>query len=190
MKKLFIDVETTGLDPEKCSIIEIGMIIEYDNLHEEYKMNAQPFTNDIVSMSALETCKKTVKDLEAYQHPRDMYLELKSILDVHINRYDKKDKFMFIAYNAQFDYGFLRNFFLKNSDKYFGAWVFFPPIDVMNLAAFYLRKTRHELENFNLATIAKHFKVQTQEAENFHDALYDTKTTKLIYEQLHNLQEK
>lgn len=187
MKQFWCDLETTGVDPEKHGVWQIAYIIEVDGiLKEQGKMETRPFkdinssTVDQISPEALAIGGITINQLETFESPKNTYKYLISILSKYVDKYDRKDKMFFYGYNGYFDVAFLRKFFEKNGDKYFGSWFWFPPIDIMILAADELTDSRHLMENFKLGTVARKCNIEVDEQKQ-HDALYDIKLTQSIY---------
>ena len=113
-----------------------------------------------------------------------VYEKFIKLLEKYVNKFDKKDKFHLSGYNnASFDNEFLRNFFKRNNDNYFGSWFFSDSLDVMILASFKLMKERHLLEDFKLKTVAKHFGIAVDE-NRLHEAGYDVELTMQIFNKL------
>ena len=182
MKKCFIDVETTGLDPEKHGVIQVAGIIEASGREQTFSFNIKPFRSDLINREALDVNKLTVTDLEKFEEPMKVYKELGNLFMTYVDRYSKKDKMFFIGYNASFDYNFMRAFWKKAGDVYFGSFFWFPYIDVMTLAMKHIMKTRHEMPDFKLATVARKFGIEVDENRQ-HEALYDVSITKKLFEQ-------
>lgn len=183
IKKCFIDTETTGLDPKANGILEIAGIIETDNSTEEFLIECSPFKDDVVDKKALEVNRVSEKGLFKRTPPKDAYRDFTNILSKYVNRYKKQDKFFFFAYNAKFDFDFLRAWFYKNDDKYFGSWFFYPAIDVAVLAAMYLRDERSRMINFKQTTVAPVLGIDIDESKA-HGALYDTRVMKAIFDKV------
>jgi DNA polymerase-3 subunit epsilon len=97
-----------------------------------------------------------------------------------VDRYDKKDKFQFVAYGADFDIDMLRRWFAKNDDDYFGSWFHHPALCMMYAAGMKLRNERENLKNFRLETVAAYFGIKV-DPTRVHDALYDAWLAKEIY---------
>lgn len=187
IKKLFCDLETSGLDPKKNGVLTIGGIIEYGGIYEEFELKSKPFSEDEIDMAALAVNKITIEELGTFPEPREMYHQLMSHISSHVNRYDKKDKLFFIAHNGiRFDEPFLREFFNKNGNNYFGSYFFYPPICTMAMASLYLMPIRHKMEQFRLHNIAEKVGIEVDEAVR-HTALGDTKLMRKLY---YVLQEK
>lgn len=183
IKKIFIDTETTGLNPKKNGLLEIGCIIETDDATEEFVVECSPFKKDIIDKKALEVNHVSEADLFNRMPPEEAYQNFIAFLTKYVNRYDRYDKFFFFAYNATFDFGFLREFFFKNGDKYFGSFFFYPAIDVAVLAAMYLKDERAKMPNFKLTTVAPVVGVSI-DMELAHGALYDTQITRQVFNKI------
>lgn len=185
-KIIFIDTETTGTDTNKNGLIQIaGIVYETINTRGELKelerfdYRLKPFESDLIEPAALQVNNTTPEQLAEYPEPKVIYTLFYALLSKYINPYDRQDKAFFIGYNARFDYDFLRKFFEKNGNKYFGSFFYFPAIDVMNLAATYLMNERRELANFKLETVSKHIGIEA--AGDLHDAMTDIILTKDLY---------
>jgi len=185
MSKLcFIDTETTGLNPKSNGLIQLAGSIEIDHeVKENFNWFVKPLPSDIVEDKALEVNGITREQMAGFPGAREIYNRFTLLLSKYVDKFEKSDKFQFIAYNARFDYDFMRAWFEKLGDKYFGSWFFFPPIDVMNLAATSLYKSRGEMKNFKLLTVAEHVGIETSE-EEAHDAMYDINLTKELYRRI------
>jgi len=107
------------------------------------------------------------------------------ILGRYVDKYNPKDKMLLLGYNINFDADFIREWFLKMGDKYFGSWFWFPPICTMQKAADVIGEDRPKLENFKLATVAKYFGVEFDETQ-LHDALADIDLTVKLHRKLNN----
>ncbi len=184
IKLCFIDVETTGVEPKENAIIQIAGSIDFlgDKMEEKESFNfkVRPFEGDIITDKALEINKTTREEIARYNKPIAVHSDLVEIFSRHCNKFDKQDKMFFVGYNARFDYDFLRKFFEKCDDNYFGSFIFFPPLDVMNIAIWNSIKARRLLPDFKLQTIVNHLKVDDAVGD-YHDAMKDIKVTKNIF---------
>ena len=187
-KRCFIDVETTGLDPVKNGIVQISGMIDVEGKPQKYfDYSCKPMAGDEIEEAALKV--HGIRDFSNLEHPLDVYTSLKVLLSNYVNQYDKQDKFTFIAYNAKFDYDFMRAWFNKCGDKYFGSFFWFPPVCVMIMAMWYLEDKRSMLNNFKLMTVAKFMGITVDESK-LHDSLYDIKITREVYDRLTNMIKK
>lgn len=185
MKLCYIDVETGGLDPQKSALLQIGCIFEINGeVKEELTLNIQPHLTDLVDPKALAVNGLTQEKIETFMPPASAYKAFINTLEQYVNKFHKTDKFYFVGYNSQaFDSPFVRSFFQKCGDKYYGSWFFHPTIDVMLLAAQSLIKTRHLMKNFKLSTVAQAMGVEFDPSK-LHDAVYDIRVTREVYRKL------
>lgn len=188
MKKLYIDCETSGLDPKQNGLIQLACIIEIDGaVKDTFTQTCHPFQRDVIDDGALAANRMTREQVSKFLDPNTAKNLFTRFLEKYVDRFNKQDKCHFIAYNARFDYDFMRAWFEKCNDKYFGSWCFFPPLDVMNLAAWLLLDKRSELPNFKLGTVANYLGVEV-DANLQHDALYDVHLMMAVLAKLEELQ--
>lgn len=183
MKKIYFDLETTGLDPEKSATHQLAMLVEIDGevLHQ-IDWRIKPFEGAEISQKALAIGNVTEDSIQNYTEEKVIYKKLVNLMSKYVNRFDKRDKFHLVGYNNRFfDDRFLRAFFLRNGDSYYGSWFWADSLDVMVLASQFLMKHRHFMHNFKLGTVAQYLGIETED-ELLHDGMYDVKLTKQIYE--------
>lgn len=184
MKYFFLDTETTGINPNKNAMVQLSAIIEIDGVQkEQINYFIKPFKGAEISEEALTVIGKTKEEIFSWEEPSVIFNQFSELLNKYIDPYDKTDKFHLLAYNAQFDQQFLRQFFFQNHSKFYASYFFFPPIDVMYLAAEHLKETRALMPNFKLETVAKFMNVLSEE-ENYHDALFDVTAMYQIYKKI------
>ena len=183
-KTLFFDVETTGLNVERCSIIQLSGIIDIGGeIKEEFNFFIAPDPNADISDEALEITGKTRKEIQGYPSAKDVYSQFLEILDRHVNKYDKTDKFYPAGYNVRFDLEFLQSFFKKCGNEWgSGSYQNWKAIDVMQLAHFLCYDQKLNLENYKLQTLCSHFGIEIIA----HDALSDIRATRLLLIELQN----
>ncbi len=185
MKLLFLDLETTGTDYTQHGIHQIAGFVKVDGrVLETFNYQVQPHQGAIIDPKALELGGITMEDLQGYVPMYEVYRSLLAVLGRHVDKYSKMDKFHFVGYNsAFFDMPFLRKWFERNQDKYFGSWFWSAPLDVMILAADFLKMRRQDMENFQLRTVATALGIRIEESR-LHDALYDIQLTEAVYEKV------
>jgi len=144
MKQLFFDLETTGVEPEKNGIHQLSGIIVIDgDKKEEFDIRIRPAEGLVIEDAALEVSGVTREQIASYQSEKEALKQFIGILSRYVDRFNTKDKFFLTGYNnASFDNKFLRAFFTRNNDKYFGSWFWSNSIDVMVLATVFERTPR------------------------------------------------
>lgn len=194
-KLLFIDVETTGTDPERHGLTQISGCVQIgDTLHEHFDYYVRPYPADQIEDAALEVTGMDRRQFlpdgdpnclkvpgQEFQPPQVVYNQLVDLLGRHVNKFDRTDKFQFVGYNAHsFDMPFMRKFWEKNNDRYFGSWFWYPCLDVMLVWAQLLQPVRAQLKNFKLMTIAAHAGLEVDESR-LHDSQYDIELTRDLW---------
>ena len=185
--KMFYDVETTGLNHKKSSIIQLAGIIEVDGIEKEkFSFNIKPHPKATIEPEALSTNKKTVEEIMAYPDMKDVYKTFMKMLLKYTDRYDKNDKVYLVGFNnRKFDDLFLHKFFELCDDRYFFGIFYTETIDVICLAAQYLIHRRKYMPSFKLRRVALELGFNVLD-EDLHDAIYDVLLTRDIYKVLVN----
>ena len=194
-KFVFIDVETTGVNPETNGLTQISGCVQIgDDVLETFDCFVRPFPQDIIEAAALEVTgidrrqllppdhpDHLAKEGQYFEEPRDVYVRLHEMFKKYVDQYDKGDKYQFVGYNSHsFDMPFLRRFWEKNNDRFFGSWFWYPSLDVMLVWAQILYAERAELPNFKLATVASHCGIEVDDSR-LHDSQYDIELTRELW---------
>jgi len=183
-RKVFTDTETTGVDDKLNAVIEVGVIIEVDEkVVDTFEFKCKPLPGDMVCQAALDVNKTSYETMMSYSPPDKTYRELIKKFGSYVNKFDKYDKLSFYGWNCKFDFDFLRSFFAKQGDKYFGSYFFWPPIDVAVLVSEWLGDRRAEIPDFHLNTVAEYLKLDL-DTSKFHGALFDAEVTRKIYREI------
>jgi len=190
MKRIFIDVETDGIDSGVNNIIEIAVLFENGTdysksvFHEYILPEKKRDDFDEVSKNSHGL---TWEFLEKNgNQERDVLGRFVEFLNNKIDKYDKTDKAFFIAYNAKFDNQFIYNMFVRHeipNDKnnaYYGSYFRKGcAIDIIPIVAATVETGMLPVpENFRNPTIAKLLDIPL---ENAHSALEDIKASRQIY---------
>lgn len=185
MKRLYYDLETTGLNPAKHGIHQIaGMVVIDGEKKETFNILLQPNPKAIFDEEALKIGNITKEQIMAYQPFESGYKQFEAIINKYVDRFNKKDKFHLVGYNNRgFDDDFLRGLFKQNGNEYFGSYFWSDGIDVLVLASFVLEQQRQNLTNFKLSTVAAYMGIQVEE-NRLHEAGYDIELTHLILEKI------
>ena len=183
MKIVFFDLETTGTLPNRHGIHQIsGEIVIDGETKEKFNFNVCPNPRAEILDEALKIAGVTKEQILAYPEMSVVFKQFTDMLGRYVNKYDKKDKYYRAGFNnSAFDNPFLRGWFLQNGDNYFGSWFWSNSFDLMILATPHLAHKQPDMENFKLATVARHLGIEVIE-EKLHDASYDIALTKAIYD--------
>lgn len=179
MKKVFwFDVETTGASFESSAILQLAALVEIDGkVEQEFSVNMQPHADATIAPAALRVHGITHVQWEHYDMPDVGLHKLRGLLSKYINKYNKNDKFVVAGYNVNFDVQMLRSAFLRDGDKFFGSWFFWPVIDVQTYIAEGILSEGLSLSNYQLSTVCKHCNIGIVA----HDALSDIHATRNLY---------
>lgn len=190
MKYLFFDLETTGFGFDKCAIIQLGgIMVDVDddfNMKPIDAINLKmcPAYGKMIDQRSLEINGYTIDDLKGFPSQEDSFNKFIKFLDKHVDRYNPVDKAHLVGYNSlHFDQDFLRQWFIDNGNKFYGAYFWSDSIDVLSEASRYLTNYRPAMLNFKLGTVAKTIGIETSE-ESLHDGLYDVKITFKIFNKI------
>jgi ATP-dependent DNA helicase DinG len=171
-KLAFVDLETTGLDPFRCEIIEVGIVLaeqksdasgaQYLELLSEHNIQLIPEHIATADAKGLEINKYHTRDWSAAVPQKEGLLAVAALLDGTV----------FIAQNVGFDWAFLQ----KAGNEHgidFDKLVHYHKLD---LASMVFGKLYHEpkLFKFSLREMTVFFDVTNQ---NAHTALADARAT-------------
>lgn len=185
--KIFsFDLETSGIDPKKNGIHQIAGRVYVDyKLKKEFYHDVKLMPGDEYSKEALAVSNKTPEDIVSESHcdPKRLCAALIKNLGVYCDKFSKTDKYFVLGYNVNFDTDFMRQFFAKNGDNYYGSWFWSANLDVMTIAQQHLIHDRHKMPNFQLGTVANHLGIDAEE-KDLHNALFDVSLHEAIYEKI------
>lgn len=189
-KNIYIDVETTGLPglDFRPQIIQLAGIIEINGVvRDRFTIEARPSYDHVIQPDALEVTGLT--ELEIRSRPlgqRELKARFENWMAKHVQKFNKRDKYWFLAYNAPFDYQRLHDLWSLCGDKYLGSWLWYPPIDIAQIAGLHAAKnlTRADFPNFRLETVCKAHGIDLSQA---HDALADIQATYELFRHLVNI---
>ena len=179
MRKIFwFDTETTGLGFNKCSILQLAALIEQNGeIIEKCVFHMQPHMDALVDQKATDKHGITPEMWQHFDTQEVGINKLRAFLARHVNKYNRLDKFVVAGYNVNFDVQMLRAAFLRDGDKFFGSWFFWPVIDVQTYVAEGILSQNLNLPNYQLSTVCKHCGIDIVA----HDALSDIHATRNLY---------
>jgi len=177
VKTFYFDLETTGLNPEKHAIIQLAHIIDIDGeIVEEGEFLIRPYEKDLIDDEALKVNKRTREEIAGFEDPDVVFWEIvNDLLDKHIDRFDKTDKFYPAGYNIEsFDIPFMREYFRKAENPYYGSYFNYKPIDPMRILFWLNWMGKINLPNLRLETVCNYCGIKI----NAHDAVSDTRAAR------------
>lgn len=197
---LFYDLETTGLDPEKCGIHQIsGSFVVNGRIEESFNYHVKPKEGCLCSEKAMEMAGHTYEEMMASDEYLPMAEVFKKIYDRIIyycgglNEWGKVDwgkKIYTGGFNIhKFDGPFMRQWFLDNGANTTGTpyfewgWVTSGELDVMLLAEPVLMRVRNRMKNFKQYSVAMALGIPVVE-DRLHEAGYDIELCVNIYKTL------
>ena len=185
MKKkiLWLDTETTGLNPNIHGLREVGFIVEIDGVvMEKGVFYINPFTYEKqieIDDYALFISNKTIEELKTYDRSSLSSKEFIRTIVKYVNVNSKEDVFTIAGYNVGFDIGFIKAWFddlgLKDAYK---TLFHYKALDVFSLVFFLRNLDLIDTENDKLETLCKYFNIDI----DAHNALSDILATKQLYE--------
>lgn len=180
-KIVFVDTETTGKYHNVHAIHQLsGEVWIRGSLAETFDLRFKPPTGAKLSGEAMRLNNLTVDELMlrpmSSKTAHDTFIE---VLSKYVDKFDKTDKFTFVAYNAAFDWNFIQELSTRHGFKYLNSLIWFPPICVAQLAYQYLGDSRYKLPSFKLGSLLDYFGVAPD--GDLHDALVDVRATRKLY---------
>lgn len=189
MKTIWIDTETTGLDPVRHDIWQLAYILT-DSGKELCRniIECKPYAPWAADPDALRigvtASGKSIADVAAtdyllFEHPAIAFQAFKKDLSRFIDKYDTADKAAVGGYNVVFDLNFLSWWAKKSLDCYgIGSFTDYSVLDAAPMMRVMRRLKYIDIENTKLCTVAKHYNIALDMA---HNALSDVETAMLVY---------
>jgi DNA polymerase-3 subunit epsilon len=177
-KRAWIDTESGGTDPGQCALLQFSGLIEIDGLVvDTLDVEIAPFPFDLVDDQALKHNGIQRETLKDRTDPAEAFKKIQEFLCKHCDKYSKSDKYVMAGYRIGFDDSFLRKFWEKNGDKFYGSFFHNATIDVTTYVA-ELISMGLRLPNYKLKTICDHYGVSLI---NAHNAMADIVATRDLY---------
>lgn len=182
---VFIDTETGGTDPQKHSLLSIGVVVwEKDNgiiSQKEFFVKSKQY---VVTREAQGINKFDIETHEKFaQEPKIVINELITFL---YNYFPENAAFPLVGHNVQFDINFLKEFFKKNG-RSFNSYFAHRSIDTYSI---FKAMTIAGLIDKNLNSSADAFRYFNIKVQRRHSALYDSIATVELFEKLLSLLKK
>jgi len=173
-KLVFLDVETTGFDPIKHEIVELGAVIvepqgSYQNLKVLHELDIK------VKPTRIEDADPGALRVNGYDEAQWMFAhDLKEVMQ---ELSAKAKGCSIVAHNISFDWSFIQRAYdvtgVENTMHY-------QKLDTLSMAFIKLRKDP-DLSNLSLRALCEYFGVVNT---NAHTALADTRATVEVFKGL------
>ncbi|MEZ4103610.1 MAG: 3'-5' exonuclease [Candidatus Paceibacterota bacterium] len=171
----FVDIETTGFDPDKHEMIEIGIVIVKQLGTEGKKFEILEEIELKIKPERIEDADPQALKVNGYDPSQWIFANtLKEAMTIFSN---KTEGAIFAAHNLTFDYSFIDHAFKKTGIE---NKMFYPKIDTISVAYAKLH-ANPQVEKFRLQKLCEYFGIKNERA---HTALADAKATFLVYEKL------
>lgn len=183
LKEIWIDCETGGTDVRHHPLLQIcGKIIIDGQSVEKFDIFMRN-ENQVLDNEALKVIGRTPLEIAGWQPPAEAYSEFKRIVSRYVDQYNKRDKFHWFGYNPRFDMDFVREWFSRQGNKYFGSYFWTPPIDVWMLAMYGQMRQRADFTDAKLWTVAQWYGVDVTKF-SAHNAQDDIAVTQELYKKV------
>jgi DNA polymerase III subunit epsilon len=128
-KILWLDLETTGLDPQKNGVVQISGLIDIDG-ELKHTFNYKVSTDKELEPKALEITGLTAAKIKRFPPPKEVFAAFKALLETFVDPFDPGDKFRLAGYNVSFDLKFLKSFFELNSSPFLFSYITHDLMDI------------------------------------------------------------
>ncbi len=175
-KVLYIDTETTGLQPGVHGLIHVAAIMEIGgDVAGTFEVKCQPHPGAVVDAAALAVSGTSEEEMLQRTTSSDGAREFQRWLDTFISKFDKNDKAYPAGYNVSFDLQFV-DAWLKHHGNQYGSgsyqnWRMLDPLYLLRIWDF---TGRINLADYKLGTVCQHFAIPLQA----HDAMHDITATR------------
>lgn len=176
---VFLDVETTGLNPDKHEIIEIGCVIA------SQKWEGRKMTLTHVEEFELKVKPERIHDADAQALRVNGYDPSEWIFAYNLKEAmtilaEKTKDCIFVAHNACFDYMFIEKAFRTTGVE---NKMHYHKIDTLSVALGKLGSVG-AIDKYSLRQLCDYFKVENK---NAHTALADSRALYEVYEKMMNV---
>ncbi len=178
-KILYIDVETTGVEPGKHGIIQLAALMDIGGeIVDTFNLKCQPHEGAEINPEALKITGTDPEELKTRTTSSDAYREFLRFLEKHISKFNKEDKAYPAGYNVQFDLQFIEAWFRHHGGNKYGSGSYqnWKMLDPLPLCRIWDYQGTLALPDYKLQTVCKHFGIEL----DAHDALSDITATRSL----------
>ena len=178
MYKLFIDCETSGLDPVKNQVLTTALVIcdENENVVSSKELKLKQIEGRIIDEKALEVNKINLAEHNEKALPiAEFCLEVEKFLTQYLSYNPPYSKVRVYGHNVKFDLDFLKHTFNKTYVEYPFHYHY---QDTMIIAVLFKDLGVLPIDlRINLGSLCAYFGINAE----FHNALEDTVATAKLY---------
>ena len=175
---IFVDIETTGFDPDKHEIIELAYILVRQKGDKGQEFEVIEEKEFKVKPEHIETAEPQALKVNGYDEGQ--WLFANSLTEVMKVFAEKSKGAAFVAHNVTFDYSFIERAFTKTGIK---NEMFYAKLDTISMAYAKLHTSPH-INRFALGKLCEFFGIENDRA---HNALADTRALFEVYKKLMNI---
>jgi DNA polymerase-3 subunit epsilon len=189
-KILYLDTETTGLDPEKNDIIQIGGLIEVNGkVVDNFEMYGRPRRPEFITPESVKVHKIKVETMMKFPRQEQMFDKFYKKINRYTSGFNRQDRILIVGYNVQFDIDFLRKFFNRGLEELghdikkinFGNFFYNGGVDPLPVLRYLAATGRMPMpKSFKQSTVAKMLGVKYRS----HHARYDIEVTRQLMKYL------
>lgn len=169
----FIDVETTGFDPEVAEIIELAVVIA------KMKDGELVVTDQLdlkIHPEHIEQADAQALRINGYNEADWLFaVDLKEAMKSFA---DKTEGAIFVAHNLTFDYSFINAAFKKTGVE---NKMHFQKLDTISIAFAVLHGNEDEMNKLSLKALAEYYGIENKKA---HTAFADTYATYEVFKKM------
>lgn len=180
---LHLDTETSGLDPEKCGLIEVAGLFEMNGqILNEFELLINPYTYPFaveIQEKALSVNNRTIPEIQTFNDQAQCLNWLIDMSQYLINQYGANRIFI-VGYNVKFDVDFIQAWFKANNKK-FAETFQYKFIDVLQLVMTLSYLELLDPFDNNLKDMCLKFDV---DLTNAHTAIADIRATRDLFHKL------
>ena len=175
---LFFDVETTGINPETSSVIEIGAVaFQNGKKLAEFQGTCKPYNKE-VNIGALAVNRVTPEKLHTLGDSQKLANDFVNFLLDLPQAYRRS--IIPAAHNIGFDFPMIDNFLKAHNVMDFESYVSYRKIDTFPIAQFLIDSGILPSEKGNLQAVAKVLDIG-YDSDKHHTALYDAELCAKAY---------
>lgn len=152
---LWLDLETTGLLPERHGVVELAAVFEQDGVEVgSFSSHMRPPFGTEYAEEALRTTKLTVDEILDFPLDECVVREFMDWLEQWVDPWVLNSRTTLAGYNVEFDKRFLEKLMARAGYQY-DRYFWHDLLDVRSFTTYHLHAMRSRLPNGKLMTAAE-----------------------------------